>query len=149
MNAKEAHVEIATKASERLIKSLPRIKAKHGEYGKLRNRARHPFAPEAKAYREDVKKTYLRHLEKSANELTNRRGTKQYTLKENGKPNTSQYYWNVSTQDIKHVAADGSFRVRPIFDDEGWIVDLKFVDDDMAQTMDRGLDFLIHMGVQI
>ena len=148
-NAKNAHEAIVTKASERYVKSLPRLRAKHGEYGKLRNRMRHPFAPEAKAYREDAKKTYLRHLEKTANEMTNRRGTRQYTLKENGKPNTSQYYWTVSTKEVKHAEADGTFRVRPIFDDEGWIVDLEIVKGDMAQTMDRGYNALIHMGIEV
>lgn len=149
MNAKNAHEAIVNKASSRFVKSLPRLRAKHGEYGKLRNRMRHPLAPEAKAYRADAKKTYLRHLEKSANEITNRRGTRRYTLKENGKPNTTQYYWTVSTEEVKHAAADGTFRVRPIFDAEGWIVDLEIIKDDMAQTMDRGYNALIHMGIEV
>jgi len=145
MNTKSDAVNnhITMKATDRLIKSLPAIRAKHGEYGKLRNRAKRPFSKEAKAYREDVKKTYLRHLEKTANELTNKRGTLQYTVSENGKPNTSQYFWKVSTRPIKH-ASDGSFTVRPIFDEEGYIVDFEIVDDKLAQTTERGLNFLIH-----
>ena len=150
MGTQHAHEAIVNKASDRLVKSLPRIKAKHGEYGKLRNRARHPFSPEAKAYRADVKKSYLKHLETSANEITNMRGTRQYTLKEHGKPNTSQYFWEVSTQAVKH-ATDGTLttKVRPIFDAEGWIIDIKRVEDNMAQTMELGLNSLIHMGFEV
>lgn len=139
--------EITSKATDRLIKSLPGIKAKHGEYGKMRNRMKRPFSPEARAYRADVKKSYLKHLEKSANEITNVRGTRQYTIKENGKPGTSQYFWKVSTQSVKH-ADDGTFTVHPVYDDEGWIIDIELVEDDMAQTMERGSVFLEHVGVK-
>lgn len=127
---------IATGASVKLKKDLPDIKARHGDYGKLRNRVRHPLAPEAKAYRADVKKVYLKHLESTANEMTNIRGTRRYTLKENGNPTTSQYNWTISTEAVKH-ASDGTFKVRPIFDSEGWIVDVQIIkDDDMAQSSD-------------
>lgn len=139
---------ITTNASKGYRKELPSIKAKHGAYGKLRNRAKHPFSPEAKAYRADSKKSYLKHLEASANSLTNIRGTRQYTLSEKGTPNTSQYFWKVQTQAVNHAAADGSFTVRPVFDDEGWIVDIELVEDDIAQTMDRGHNFLTHMGIE-
>jgi hypothetical protein len=142
------HQKIVQEASTRLVKSLPHFKAKHGEYGKLRNRVKHPFSPEAKAYRADVKKSYLKHLEKSANSMTNRAGTVRYTLKENGKPNTSQYFWKLSTEPVKH-AADGTFTVRPIFDDEGWIIDLEIINDEMAQTMDLGRNFMFHMGIEV
>ena len=139
---------ITDKATDRMIRSLPRIKAKHGDYGKLKNRAKRPFSKEARAYRADVKKTYLKHLEKSANEMTNVRGTRQYTLKERGKPNTSKYYWDVSTQPIQHAADDPfAFVAHPIFDDEGWIVDIEIVGDGMAQMVDLGRDFLAHQGV--
>lgn len=139
---------IGLKAAGKLTKDLPGIQAKHGAYGKLRNRAKHPFSPEAQAYRADVKKAYIKRLEESANELTNVRGTRQYTLVENGNPNTKQYNWTVSTKSVKH-ADDGSFTVRPIFDDEGWIVKIEVVEDDMAQTMDRGFNFLIHLGIDV
>lgn len=142
--------EITDRASEKFVRQdLGRIKKKHGEYGKLSNRMKKPFSPEAKAYRADAKKAYLRRLEQSANSMTNIRGTRRYTLKENGNPNTSQYFWKVSTEPIRHAADDGSFIVRPIFDDEGWIIDLERVDDDMQQTMDRGASFLVHMGVKV
>lgn len=138
---------ITERATEKLRAELPSIKARHGAYGKLRNRVRHPFSPEAKAYRNDVKQSYLKHLESSANELTNLRGTRQYTLTESGKPNTSQYLWEVSTREVKHAAAD-SVKVRPIFDSEGWIVDLEYIANDMAQTAELGVQFLTHHGVK-
>jgi hypothetical protein len=140
--------QIAATASERLVKNLPSIKARHGDYGKLSNRVKKPFSKEAKAYRADVKKTYLRHLENVANETTNVRGTRRYTLKEQGKPNTSSYFWNLSTEAVTHAAA-GTFRVQPVFDNEGYIINIKVIKDDMAQTMDKGANFLFHMGFDI
>jgi hypothetical protein len=141
---------IAASASKKLKGDLPEIKAQHGAYGKVRNRAKKPFSKEAKAYRADVKKAYLKHLESSANELTNIRGTRQYTLKEDGKPNTSKYFWHVSTQPIAHAEdGAGTFTVRPIFDDEGYIIDVEMVDTSMAQTMELGADFLQHMGMKL
>jgi hypothetical protein len=148
-NTQVMQQHIADKASDKMMKSLPRIKAKHGDYGKLKNRAKKPFSAEAKAYREDVKKTYLRHLEASANELTNIRGTRRYTLKERGNPNTSQYFWRVSTESVSHTAMDGEFTVRPVFDEEGYIVNFEMVEDDMAQTAEFGRDFLIHIGFEV
>lgn len=140
--------QIAAEATSKLVKSLPSIKARHGDYAKLSNRIKRPFSKEAKAYRADVKKTYLKHLESSANAFTNTRGTLRYTLKENGQPNTSSYFWNVAVEQVEHVAAR-EIKVRPIFDDEGWIVDFEIIDDEMEQTMDRGVDFLIHMGIKV
>lgn len=138
---------ILDSANEKLNADLPGIKAKHGDYGKLINRVKKPFSPEAKAYRQDVKDTYLKHLEASANEATNIQGSRRYTLKENGKPNTSQYFWDVSTEKIQHVDS-GTRRVQPIFDNEGWIVDLKTIPDSMAQIADFGVEFLSHFGIK-
>lgn len=143
-----ARNQIVKNAGDKFRKELPGIRARHGDYGKMRNRVKRPFSSEAKAYRADVKKSWLNNLEKSANEFTNSHGTRQFTISENGKPNTSQYFWKVSTQAVKH-AADGTLTFRPIFDDEGWIIDIELVDDDMAQTMDYGRNFLIHMGLEV
>lgn len=144
------HMKIASNAGDALRKNdLPGIKAKHGDYGKLSNRAKKPFSKEAKAYRADVKKAYVKRLEESANAITNRSGTHQYTLSERGKPNTSQYFWDVEVRRIKHADGDDQFSVRPIFDDEGWIVDFEIVEGDMKQTAELGAKFLAHMGVDI
>jgi hypothetical protein len=149
-NTTAVNNHIAGNAAKKLQADLPGIKAKHEAYGKVRNRAKKPFSKEAKAYRADVKTAYLKHLESSANELTNIRGTRQYTLKEKGKPNSSQYFWQVSTQPIAHAADGiGTFTVRPIFDDEGYIIDVEMVDTSMAQTMELGADFLQHMGMKL
>jgi ribosomal protein S8 len=149
-NSSMVNNQIVSKASKKLKGDLPGIKAKHGAYGKIRNRSKKPFSKEAKAYRADVKTAYLKHLESSANEVTNIRGTRQYTLKEKGKPNTSKYFWNVSTQPITHAEDGvGTFTVRPIFDDEGYIIDIEMVDTSMAQTMELGADFLQHMGMKL
>jgi len=141
---------IVSNASKKLKGDLPGIKAKHGDYGKIRNRAKKPFSKEAKAYRADVKAAYLKHLESSANEMTNFRKTRQYTLEESGKPNTSKYFWRVSTRPIAHAADGSAFSmVRPIFDDEGYIIDLEIVDTSMTQTAELGADFLKHMGMKL
>lgn len=145
--ARSDHVtnQIASSANKKVKADLPGIKAAHGDYGKLRNRAAHPFSPEAKSYRKDVKAAYLKHLESSANEITNIRGTRQYTLSESGKPNTSRYFWKVSTQSVQHAVTAISV-VRPIFDDEGYIVDFEVLDDSMIQSdMSDGLE---HHGIK-
>lgn len=141
----ETEMRINQRASERLVRSLPAIKARHGDYGKLSNRVKKPFSKEARAYREDVKKTWLKHLEKSANEITNELGTRQYTLSESGKPNTSSYFWKVHTQAVKH-AQENTFTFRPIFDDEGWIIGIEQVDDSLMQTSLIVDDILQHYG---
>jgi hypothetical protein len=143
------HDKIIDNANERFMRDLPRIKARHGEYSKLSNRVKKPFSKEAKAYRADVKNTYLRHLEKSANEITNESGTLEYTLSEGGKPNTSAYFWQVRTRRRAQHADTGSFKVRPIFDSEGWIVNLEIIKDEIAQTMLMGAAFLIHIGIDV
>lgn len=139
--------EIAGNAAEKLHGDLPGIKARHGDYGKLRNRVKKPFSPEAKAYRKDVTATYLKHLESSANEMTNVRGTRQYTLQEHGEPNTSKYFWKVSTQSIQHADDLGMSIVHPIFDDEGYIVDVEVVDETLMQSGMTMNDFFTHSGV--
>jgi hypothetical protein len=145
--SQKTQFHIADKASTKLVKDLPRIKARHGEYGKLSNRMKKPFSKEARAYRKDVRTTYTRHLETVANSMTNSRGTLRYTLKENGKPNTSAYFWDVGVERVQHADA-GTFKVRPIFDEEGWIVDIEVIKDDMKQTAINVVDEILeHHGV--
>ena len=135
-NAQHTQQHIAIQASKKLKKDLPSIKSQHGDYGKLRNRVKKPFSAEAKAYRADVKTSYLKHLEDTANSITNIRGTRQYTLSEKGKPNSSQYWWTVKTRSVAHAdqTIQTEVTVRPIFDSEGWIVDFEVVPADMAQS---------------
>lgn len=146
-NQQATHNEIVSKAADSWIKNdLPRIKAKYPTGSKLRNRLRHPLSPEAKGYRNDVKQAYLKRLEESANSMTNLQGTRRYTLKENGKPNTSQYHWRVHTEAIAHSAVVGDFVVQPIFDEEGFIIDIRDVAQDMQQSV-MGEDFVLeHLG---
>jgi hypothetical protein len=142
----ETNFRICERASSRLAKDMPRIKARHGDYGKLSNRMKKPFSKEARAYRADVKQAYLRHLERSANEITSSRGRWKYTLAENGKPNTSQYFWSVHVAAIEHADTNSPkiIKVRPIFDSEGWIIKVEVVKNDVAQAESFIENFLSH-----
>ena len=140
---------IAQGAHEKTKAELPGIKAKHGDYAKLTNRVKKPLSKEARAYRKDVKAAYLKNLEASANEHVNPSGTRHYTLKEFGEPNTSKHMWEVSTERIQHAADGGglNFKVRPIFDEAGYIVDFEYVPNEMAQTAFID-DYLAHYGIK-
>lgn len=141
---------IVNHASEEFArKDLPRIKAKHSATGadKLLNRLKNPLSAEAKAYRADAKQSYLNRLEKAANEITNLSGTRQYTLSEKGTPNTSQYVWNVHTQEVAHDDS-ASVDVHPVFDDDGFITEIQPIPSTVEQTSIRGQEFLAHHGIK-
>ena len=143
-------MQIGARARDATKNELPGIKAKHGDYAKLRNRAKNPFSKEAKAYRADVKKAYLKNLEKEANSWKSLSGTRRYTLKDDGEPNTSKYFWKLDTE-LAHSLVQGTFTVQPIFDDEGYIVDFEIVptEADLKLTMEFGANFLMHMGLEV
>jgi hypothetical protein len=147
------HTSILLGARSKLRQDLPAIKEKHSGTGanKRLNRMKNPRSPEARAYRADVKAAYLKRLEERANEHVSVTGSRRYTLKEHGKPNTKKYYWRVATEanPAKHAAtAPGEVDVHPVFDEEGWIIDIEPVDDTMAQAVDLGAEFLAHYGVK-
>jgi 2'-5' RNA ligase len=153
--AREAIISKAAPAYRKT--DLPAIKARHGDYGKLRNRAKKPFSKEARAYRKDARETYIKRLESTANSMTNVSGDRQYTIRERGLDLPSQggdlprsrTYWDVSSRRVRHAAEDPVTRLEVIFDDEGWITDLKPVPlDEMAQTVELGEAFLAHFGVR-
>jgi 2'-5' RNA ligase len=148
------HTSILLGARSKLKQDLPAIKEKHSGTGadKRLNRMKNPRSPEARAYRADVKAAYLKRLEERANEHVSVTGSRRYTLKEHGKPNTKKYYWRVATEanPAKHAAtAPGEVDVHPVFDEEGWIIDIEPVDDTMAQSADLGSEFILeHFGVK-
>lgn len=151
--ANEAHSKIVNEASEKYVqRDLPRLKAKHASTGadKLVNRLKSPLSKEARAYRKDAKAAYLKRLEQAANSQTNASGSRRYTLKEHGKPNTSQYFWGVSTEKVpvKHAEDDGTINVQPIFDADGFIVELKTVESSIAQSEAWVENFLSHHGIK-
>lgn len=132
---------------------LPAIKARHGDYGKLTNRAKKPFSKEARAYRKDARETYVKRLETTANSMTNASGNRQYTVRERGIEQPaeggalpkSKYYWDVSSRRVQHAAEDDFTRLEVVFDDEGWITGLKPVASSIAQTVDLGKRNLAHV----
>jgi hypothetical protein len=157
--------QIANAASSKMQETdLPELKAKHGASAELRNRIKSPLSKESRAYRQDVRDAYLKRLEESANEQMNASGTRQRTLETKGLavaktgkfrfslvektyPNTSKYFWEVSTRDVQH-ASNVWLTVEPVFDNDGWITDIKQVPNVMAQTMDLGEEFLSHFGIK-
>ena len=154
-----AREEVVSKAHKPFKKEdLPAVKARHGDYGKLTNRAKKPFSKEARAYRKDARETYIKRLETTANSITNASGNRQYTVRERGIDlpaaggtlPRSKYFWDVSSRNVEHAAEDAFTRLEVIFDDEGWITDLKLVpiEDSMAQMADLGAEFLEHFGVK-
>ncbi len=160
LNASTAstHRSIVNHATDQLIAhDLPALKAKHPTGGKLRNRLKKPLSAEARAYRKDVKAAYIKRLEESANAHTNFSGSRRYTLKEFGQPNTKKYYWNVSTETnpnrAKHADTPDTttfeIKMHPVFDEDGYITALEVVSDDMAQTADLGAAFLAHAGLAV
>jgi len=135
---------------------LPALKERHGDYGKMINRAKKPFSKEARAYRKDARKTYIKRLEEAANSMTNVSGTRQYTIRERGWElpaeggalPSSKHFWTVTTREVKHADGDFTWDIEVVVDDEGYISDLKPVENSMAQTVDLGSAFLAHYGVK-
>ena len=141
-----AREEVIDKASTPFRKEdLPAIKARHGDYGKLKNRAKKPLSKEARAYRKDARETYIKRLESTANSIKNPSGNRQYTIRERGVDlpaqggnlPSSKYYWDVSSRAVQHAVTDAFTTLEVVFDSEGWITDLKKVEvaDALAQTM--------------
>jgi len=146
---------VGAQARQNTKKELPGIKAKHPEYNKLTDRVKKPLSKEARAYRADVKTSYLKNLESVANSMKNPSGTrqftttKQFTLKEKGAPNKSKYYWTVKSKNVEHADDDIEFDVQVLSDDEGYIVDFDQGDQpsEMAQAAEDGAEYLVHAGV--
>ena len=150
---------VITKANPAFRRTdLPAVKERHGDYGKLRNRAKKPFAPEARAYRKDAKETYIKRLETTANSIKNFSGDRQYTIRERGweLPEAggalpkSRHYWEVSSRKAQHAAIDSFTTLEVIEDAEGYITDLKKVETEVAQSVsDVGAAFVLeHYGVK-
>jgi hypothetical protein len=147
---------------------LPAIKAKpeHQQAAKLKNRLRHPLDPGTRAYRKDVRETYIKRLETTANSLTNFSGDRQFTIRERGIELPSQggdlpsskYFWEVSTRPVQHSDIEAELVhaksehfefVELVMDDDGWITDIRPAkEEDLAQTAGRGEEFLAHLGAK-
>jgi len=140
-----------------LKEDLPGVKARHGDYAKLTQRAKKPFSKEAKAYRKDARETYIKRLESEANKMKNPSGNREYTIRERGIDQPaeggalpqSKYYWDVSARNVRHAFEDEFTRLELVFDDEGYISDLKQIEieDAMAQSAELGAEFLVHLGL--
>lgn len=138
---------------------LPAVKARHGDYGKLKNRAKKPFSKEARAYRKDARETYIKRLETTANSMKNASGDRQYTVRERGIDMPAQggalpkskLAWSVTARDVKHALGDNEILLELVFDSEGWITDLKEIKPEttMAQSAIAGAVALQHLGFEV
>lgn len=149
---------------------LPRINAKYKETkaGSLKGRLKSPLHPDTLAYRSEARIAYRDRINETvANLPTNASKTRKYEIEDNGKTN-AQYGWTLKAVDVKKTVAHadpintdtslGDFDVRPVFDSDGFIVDVKLVEDTLAQTIDvdhefaqlaeLGAEFLTHHGVK-
>lgn len=153
------NMTILSKANKAFKRTdLPAINAKpeHVKASKLKNRLRHPLDPGTKAYRKEVKEAYIQRLESAANSMTNSSGTRQYTIRERGWElpaeggalPRSKNYWAVSSREVKHADGNVVGTVEVIMDDDGFIIDLKPVDNSLAQTADLGAEFIEHFGIK-
>jgi 2'-5' RNA ligase len=154
--AREAVINQASKPF--LKQDLPAIKARHGDYGKLKNRAKKPFSKEARAYRKDAKETYIKRLETTANATKNATGNRQYTIRERGIEMPAQggnlprskYFWDVSSRKVEHANGEADFTRLEVLMSDGFITGLKKVEVEqtMAQAIEVGADFLQHYGIK-
>lgn len=160
--AREAVISNANKEFHKT--DLPAIKAKpeHQKAAKLKNRLLNPRDPGTKAYRKEVRETYINRLESTANSMKNPSGNREYTIRERGIDlparggalPTSKYFWDVSARDVKHTADEvlalDYTRLEVEMDDDGWITGVKFATEDetLEQTTDLGAAFLSHYGVK-
>jgi hypothetical protein len=103
--------------------------------------------PAQKAYMADVRSAYLKHLNAAANDRTNTTGTKRYTIQAK-----SATRWKVKLEDVAHAANLSEFIVEAVMDKDGWITDIRLVDDgsatELAQMIDRGAEFIEHYGTK-
>lgn len=159
-NSNKAISQLVSEAAKKTKEQdLPAINAKHKGLAKTSknvNLIGPSRVPAQKAYRNEVRAAYLKRLEEVANSKTNKSGTKKYQISETailGRKDAT--HWRVKTVDVKHAIDDllDEFVVEPVFDDDGFIVDFKHVEEDpvedtMIQTADLGFAFLEHHGIK-
>lgn len=137
---------IVARAGEKEFRStdLPAINAK-AEYvkaSKLKNRLLHPLDPTTRAYRKEVRESYIKRMETTANSMKNASGTREYTIRERGGDlPRSKYGWEVSSREARH-AEDGADTIflEVLMDEDGFITGTKEAkeEDFLAQSMDLG-----------
>lgn len=137
---------IVARAAEKEFRStdLPAINSKpeHVKASKLTNRLLHPLDKSTRAYRKEVRESYIQRLETTANSMKNASGNREYTIRERGGDlPTSKYGWEVSSRVARH-AADGEDTIflDVLMDEDGFITGTKEVKDEssMAQSMGFG-----------
>lgn len=134
-----ARSRVSTAASQKWAnEDIPRINAKYKDTGhdQLKKRLKNPLDPKTVQYRSESRAAFRDRLnEEVANLPTNASRSRRYDVEDNGKTNAN-YFWDIKVVDVKKSsgldriqhAADANadvlvpFRVRPLFDDDGFII---------------------------
>jgi 2'-5' RNA ligase len=146
-NTADTAIGLISEARSGLAKDLPEINTRHKALaktgGKNQNLTNLSRVPAQKAYKKEVQDAFLKHLNAAAEAKKNPSGTKKYTIEAK-----SASRWKVKLVDVAH-ADTSEFEVEPVFDSDGFIIDIKLVEDAMAQTTDLGAEFILeHYGIK-
>lgn len=145
-NTADTAVGLVREARTGLAKDLPEINARHKDLAKTGGKNQYLTTlsriPAQKAYKKDIQDAFLKHLNAAADAKTNPSGTKKYTIEAK-----SATRWKVKLVDVAH-ADISDFEVEPVFDSDGFIIDVKLVEDTMTQTVELGADFVEHYGIR-
>ena len=127
---------VSTAAKATKEKDLPAINEKHKNTAKVSKNVKligTSKIPAQQAYRNEVRDAYRKRLEEAANATTSKSGNLKYTITEPSIGSGSAVRWKVKATAVKH-ADNTDFTIEPVFDKDGFIVDFKLVNDDVAQS---------------
>lgn len=170
----DARGKVARAASTKWAnEDVPRINAdyKGTKAGTLKGRLKNPLDPKTIEYRSRSRAAFRDRLNEEVAQYTNASGTRKYEIEDGGSTNAN-YMWTLKVVDVKrssgldrveHAAKAENpftdFRIRPIFDDEGFIVALKQEEISVEQDgldgsepfnilANAGEEFIKHYGVK-
>lgn len=159
--ASKANVKLMNKALKSMksdvdtLNKKPEYQSKQAKkeikrYMKRRKQGWPPDTPITKKYDFEHTGILSKHLRSNFEKQTSPSGkweTSLWVSKSRGR-DYSFTVWYKKNDGVKHAADDSDlvFRLRPIFDDEGYIVDYELLEDDMTQSSVD--EFLEHFGVK-
>lgn len=156
---REARQKVVNEARKNWAeKDVGRInnQAKYKDSGtnKLSTRLKKPNNPLTREYRSEMRTAYRDRINEEVAKLpTNLAGDRRYEINDGGRTNAN-YFWNLKVVDVKHAVTEeeddflGEINVRPVFDDDGLIVDVELMAESIAQTAELGEEFLAHYGIK-
>lgn len=170
--SKDAHRDhVARQAATKWSnEDLPRLKKDYEgtKAATVKGRLKNPLDPKTIEYRSRSRAAFRDRLnEEIANLPTNASGTRRYEIEDNGATNAN-YFWTIKAVDVKrssgldrveHADTDKpieliDFRVRPLFDDDGFITGFYQIPNEAAhsglseEVVALGAEFIEHYGVK-